>query len=69
MSIERKATWKQDTPRMQLVTLLQSAQGDVGNALSLPMSQVNKQNALQRAISALAEAQDIIRGMPEGDWR
>ena len=66
--MKRELQWKQDTPRMQIATLLQSAQGDVGNVASLPLSQLRRAVVLQRALAVLAAAQDILRDMPEGEW-
>lgn len=70
MSVVKKPHQKQDTPRMQLVALLQSVWGNVHNVAYRHCTTPEAQEAaLERALQHLEEAQDILRGMPEGEWR
>lgn len=59
--VTRKNTFKQDTPRMQLVALIQAVQGDLGNMPESP--------ATGRCLNFLSQAQDILKDMPEGQWQ
>ena len=66
MSVSKKDTFKQDTPRMQLVALVQAAEGHLSNIESgIGMS---PQVSARKATGFLEEAQEILRQMPEGEW-
>ena len=64
---DRKPTWHQDTPRMQLCSCVMSAQGDLLNLLAGDSPDPKK--AMERALGFLNEAQEILRHhLPEGEW-
>lgn len=67
MSIIRKKIEHQDTPRMQLVSYIQAAQGDLMNIKRHPQGAVVFKAG--RALGMLNRAQEILRGMPEGEWK
>jgi len=70
MSVKREPKMRQDTPRMQLITLVQSAWGNIHNQIpdgAMPVVPVDLE-ALKYAISELEKAQEILRQMPEGEW-
>lgn len=70
MTVKRKAHQKQDTPRMQLAALLQSAWGNIHNQLPKVASVPRYVDfeATKLALASLEEAQKILKEMPEGEW-
>ncbi len=50
---------------MQVITLIQSAQGQISNAENL-IGRIGDQ--LRITMKCLEEAQTILRSMPEGKW-
>jgi len=67
MTVPKRKHWRQDTPRMQLVALTQAAQGFL-----LTMEHIEPSKLPERAAQALQfldEAQEILRRMPEGEWK
>jgi hypothetical protein len=73
MSVYRSNAWKQDTPRMQMVSLLQSVWGNISNIKDMfedhGVFQWHKlPEPIRTAMTHLEEAQTILKQMPEGAW-
>lgn len=64
--MKRQPHWKQDTPREQVVVLVQAAQGELLN-LTLGYC-INEKKSFERALKALRQAQEILHELPEGVW-
>lgn len=60
--------WRQDTPRMQLVSLVMSVQGDISNMANIELSEKQIEKITTRSYAMLEEAQLILKQMPEGEW-
>ncbi len=63
--LQRKAKgWGQPNPRMQLAALLAAVQGDIANI----KDGIKNERQLPRIEAWLADAQAILKAMPEGSW-
>jgi hypothetical protein len=65
--IKREEREKQETPRMTLVTLIQAAQGDIGNIERNPNHTIGNRERAERAQKWLTRAQKILRQMEDYD--
>ena len=62
-SRKRKPIWRQDTPRMQITTLVGAAEGELMNIRGGCASR----EAPTRALNFLRDAQEILRRWPNLD--
>lgn len=62
MGAKRKPHQKQDTPRMQLAAILQAVWS------GLEWSDLSNETKRKKLLAFVEEAQEILKGMPEGEW-
>lgn len=66
--MKRHPKWRQETPRQQIVALVQAAQGDISNVVDGGVGASRVNYVLNRAVAFLEDVQKIVSDMPEGKW-